>query len=230
MEIQFLGHSAFLIKGSKTVLIDPFLTGNPMAAVKRDDVEPDYILVTHGHGDHLGDAVPIAHRTGAPVIAPNELALYCSEHMHVKAHAMHIGGGHHFDGLYVKLTAAIHGSAIIERGISDYLGLACGFIIKMDGKTIYHAGDTALFYDMKMVVGDLNDIDVAMLPIGDNYTMGPEDAAIAAGWLGAKTVIPMHYNTFPVIRQDPLVFKEKAEMANTGIQVEVLSPGGMIKL
>ncbi len=230
MEIQFLGHSAFLIKGSKTILIDPFLTGNPQAAVKKEDVEPDYILVTHGHGDHLGDAVPIAHRTGAPIIAPNELALYCSEHMHVKAHAMHIGGGYQFPDVYVKLTTAIHGSAVIQHGLSDYLGLACGFIIKMDGKTLYHAGDTGLFYDMKMVIGDLNELDVAMLPIGDNYVMGPEDAAVAAGWLGAKTVIPMHYNTFPVIEQDPIAYKEKVEKEHPNMRVEALLPGESITL
>lgn len=230
MEIQFLGHSAFLIQGSKTLLIDPFLTGNPQAAVKPADVTADYILVTHGHGDHLGDTVPIARRSGATVIAANELALYCSDKMHIKAHPMHIGGGYQFPGVYVKLTTAIHGSAIIEGGDSAYLGLACGFIIKMDGKTLYHAGDTGLFYDMKMVIGAFNDIDVAMLPIGDNFVMGPEDAAIAAQWLGARTVIPIHYNTFPVIEQDAAAFQQQVEAANSGIHVEVLAPGASLRL
>lgn len=219
MKIRFLGHAAFLIEGSVTLLLDPFLTGNPAAAMSASEVNTDYILVSHGHGDHFGDTLAIAERTKAPIITVNELALYCQE-KGCASHAMHIGGFHRFgDTFGVKLTTALHGAA--EDGV--YKGIACGFLIYLDGKTLYFAGDTGLTYDMKAVIGDLNAIDVAMLPIGDNFTMGVEDAAVAAQWLKAKTVIPMHYNTFPIIEQDPLVFKKKAE--ENGADVVILKSG-----
>lgn len=230
MKIQYLAHSAFLVEGSKTLLFDPYLTGNPKAKVNPLDLKPDYILVSHGHGDHFGDALDIARYCDATIIAVNELALYCTRRG-VDAHPMHIGGEHRFDAdLSVQLTTAIHGSAFIEEGISQYLGLACGFIVRMDGKTLYFAGDTALTYDMKAVIGDLNEIDVAMIPIGDNFTMGPTDAEVAVKWLNPRIVIPMHYNTFALIEQDVEEFKDKVERDNPEKKVFPLLPGEILEI
>lgn len=229
MKIQFLGHSAFLIEGSKTLLLDPYITGNPVATANPYELHPDFVLVSHGHGDHFGDALEIARANDATIIAPNELALYCTRRG-VDAHPMHIGGKQRFaENLVVKLTVAHHGSAIIDEGISQYLGAPCGFLIYMDGKTLYFAGDTALTYDMKACIGDLNDIDVAMLPIGDNYTMGPDDAAVAARWLAPRIVIPMHYNTFPLIQQDVEAFRSEVEGSGTA-KVFALKPGEILDL
>ncbi|HMM05996.1 MAG TPA: metal-dependent hydrolase [Clostridiales bacterium] len=230
MRIQYLSHSAFLVEGSKKLLFDPFLTGNPKAKTSPYDLNPDYILVSHGHGDHFGDALEIARHSGATIISVNELALYCTRRG-VKAHPMHIGGAHRFaKGLTVKLTAALHGNALIEDGLSQYLGMPCGFLVELDGKTLYFAGDTALTYDMKAVIGDFHDIDVAMVPIGDNYTMGPKDAAIAVRWLDPKIVIPMHYNTFPLIEQDAEQFKIGVERDNPGKKVFCLRTCDVLEL
>ncbi|MDO4541825.1 MAG: metal-dependent hydrolase [Bacillota bacterium] len=223
MKITYLGHSAFILESSVSLLFDPFLRDNPIASLGPDDVVPDYILVSHGHSDHLGDAIYIAKKTKAPIITVNELSIYCSN-KGVTSHAMHIGGKHEFSEHFaVKLTPALHGSAVDSDNMI-YTGLACGFIVELDGKTIYFAGDTGLTYDMKAVIGDLNDIDVALLPIGDNFTMGPEDAVVAAKWLGAKTVIPMHYNTYPLIQQDASSFVSEVE-AKTSAKGVILAPG-----
>lgn len=223
MELTYLGHSAFLAEGSVKLLFDPFLQDNPVAPIGPDQVFPDYILVSHGHSDHLGDAVYISQKTGATIVAPNELALYCQT-KGTATHAMHIGGRFNFrQDFSVKLTPAVHGSAA-DADNMIYTGLACGFIVNLDGKTLYFAGDTALTYDMKAVIGDLNDIDVALLPIGDNFTMGPDDAVIAAQWLGAKTVIPMHYNTYPLINQDAAAFG-RAVQEKAGCKAIILNPG-----
>lgn len=230
MRIQYLSHSAFLVTGSKTLLFDPFLTGNPKAAAAPQDLHPDYILVSHGHGDHFGDALEIARANDAPIIAVNELALYCNRRG-VDSHPMHIGGEYCFSpDLSVKLTVALHGNALIEEGLSQYLGMPCGFIVRMDGKTLYFAGDTALTYDMKAVIGDLNEIDVAMIPIGDNFTMGPADAAVAIRWLNPRIVIPMHYNTFPLISQDVENFKVEVERDNPGKKVFPLRPAEILEI
>ncbi len=230
MRIKYLSHSAFLIEGSKSLLFDPYLTGNPKAVATPYDLKPDFILVSHGHGDHFGDALDIARYNDATIIAPNELALYCTRRG-VDAHPMHIGGKHRFgESLTVKLTPALHGSAIIEEGLSQYLGMPCGFLVELDGKTIYFAGDTALTYDMKAVIGDLHHVNVALLPIGDNYTMGPEDAAVAARWVDPDIVIPMHYNTFPLIEQDPEAFRKQVEEETPGRKVFVLKPGEILEL
>lgn len=204
MKIIHHGHSCFELKGEAgTVLIDPFISGNSLVTHIRpqDFQDVTAILVSHGHGDHFGDTAQIAENTGAFIIAVFELAKYCVR-MGLKTHRMHIGGKHRFPFGSVKLTQAIHGSAVDgEDGSVVYTGLACGFLIEMDGFCLYHAGDTGLFGDMELI-GKLNSIDVAMIPIGDNYVMGPEDAAYACGLLKAKLVIPMHYNTFPEIKQD----------------------------
>jgi len=217
-----------MLEGKKSIIIDPFLTGNPLAAKKPEEIKADYILVSHGHGDHLGDAIEIAKRSGGTIISPNELAVYCGR-KGAKVHNMHIGGAYNFDGVKVKLTPAWHGSAVVDDRDIIYTGNPCGFLIWVDDLCIYHAGDTALFGDMDKVIGKYHIIDLALLPIGDNFTMGPEDAVIAAGWLGAKTVIPMHYNTWPLIAQDANLFKESVE-AQTTSKCVVLKPGESIVL
>lgn len=223
MKATFNGHSCFILEGSEKIIIDPFITGNPLAVIPAGDVRAGLVLVSHGHGDHLGDAVQIAKRTGATIVGVAELARYCARHG-AKAHAMHIGGGHTFGKTRVKLTPAWHGAGFTEGDSpAEYLGNPCGFLIKMDGKTVYHAGDTGLFGDMELI-GRLNPVDLALLPIGDNFTMGPEDALEAVRLLKPKEVIPMHYNTWPLITQDPELFKTAVER-QTGARVIVLDPG-----
>ena len=226
MKINFLGHAGFLIEGSKNIVIDPFLTGNPAAKKNPKDINADLILVSHGHGDHFGDTLTIAKQSKGTVVSVNELAKFCAN-KGVKSHGMHIGGSHVFDGVKIKLTPAWHGSGY-DAEFPIHLGTPCGFIIILDGKTIYHAGDTGLFGDMELI-GRLNKIDLAMIPIGDNYTMGPEDALEAVKMLKAEHVIPMHYNTFPLIKQDPLKFKTEVE-SQTGSKVAVMAPGESLEL
>ncbi len=223
MKVTFLGHAGFLIDGSAKIAIDPFLTGNPIAKNKAEDIKADLILVSHGHGDHLGDAVSIAKQSDGTVVSVFELATYCARNG-AQSHGMHIGGSHTFDGVKIKLTPAWHGAGLDSGdGPMEYLGNPCGFLISIDGKTIYHSGDTGLFGDMELL-GRLHQIDLAMLPIGDNFTMGPDDALEAVKMLKPKLVIPMHYNTWPLIEQDPQAFKSEVETA-IGIKVAVIAPG-----
>jgi len=223
MKITFLGHAGFLIEGSKKIVIDPFITGNPLAKNKAGDIKADFVLVSHGHGDHLGDTVGIARQSGATVVSVFELATYCARNG-AQAHGMHIGGSRIFDGVKIKLTPAWHGTGFGEGDRPlEYLGNPCGFIINMDGKNIYHTGDTGLFGDMELI-GRRNAIDLAMIPIGDNFTMGPEDALEAVRMLKPKMVVPMHYNTWPLIEQDPARFKSEVE-SFTSARVSVLAPG-----
>ena len=211
MKISYHGHSVVKVKtGDRTILIDPFMTGNEACDLDPNTVEADVILLTHGHNDHVGDTVDIAKRTGALVVALNELAVYLGS-KGLKTHPMNIGGAYDFDFGRVKFTHAFHGSSYEEEdGTFIYTGMPGGILLTIDGKTIYHVGDTALFSDLKMI-GELNDIDIAFIPIGDNFTMGPEDALIAADWINAKTVVPVHYNTFPVIEQDGEAFAAKVK-------------------
>ncbi len=211
MQISYHGHSIVKIKTKGyTILIDPFITGNHLTDLSVKEEHPDVILLTHGHNDHVGDTVEIAKQSGALVVAPNELAEYLSW-QGIKTHPMHIGGAHQFDFGKVKLTQAFHGSSYITNDQQIiYTGMPAGILLFIEGKVIYHAGDTALFSDMKLL-GDIHPIDVAFLPIGDNFTMGPEDAARAVEFLKPKEVIPIHYNTFPVIAQDPHAFAEKVK-------------------
>jgi len=211
-----------LSEGRHRLIIDPFLTGNPNAAMSQDEVDVGYVLVTHGHGDHMGDAITIARRTGATIIASHELASLCAK-SGVKTHAMHIGGAHEFEFGRVKLTIAHHGGgAGSDAGV--YTGPAVGFLVTIGGKIVYHSGDTGLFYDMKLI-GDMNQIELAFLPIGDNFTMGTDDAVKAVEFLRPKRVVPFHYDTFPPIKADPGMFARKVEHA----EVIILKPGDTVE-
>jgi len=226
MKISYHGHAIVKIKtDGKEILIDPYITGNPLTDLQVEREAPDVIVLTHGHGDHLGDTVELAKKKNALVIAINELAEYLGR-KGLKTHGINIGGSYRFDFGTVKLTQAFHSNSIVEEdGTIVYLGMPAGVLLTIEGKTIYHAGDTALFSDMKLI-GERHPIDLAFLPIGDNFTMGPEDAAYAAKLLNAKTVVPIHYNTFPVIQQDPEAFVAKLEGGNG----KVLKPGDEIEL
>jgi L-ascorbate metabolism protein UlaG (beta-lactamase superfamily) len=225
LKATFMGHSCVMATdGQYNIIIDPFLTGNPMAKIKAEQIKVDYVLVTHGHGDHLGDAVPIAKRNDATIIAPNELAVYVSQ-QGAKAHNMHIGGAHNFPFGRVKLTIAHHGSAAGE-GLT-YTGNPCGFLVTMGGKIIYHSGDTALFYDMKLI-GDMNSIDLAFLPIGDNFTMGIDDAVKAVEFLHPRMVVPIHYKTWPVIDAEPSEFAKKLNGSPT--KVIIIKSGESVEI
>jgi len=217
--LTYLGHSAFTVRGTQArVVIDPFLSGNPLAKVAAGEIQADYVLLSHGHGDHLGDGLEIAKANRATIVAPFELANYCAERG-AQVHPMHIGGAHQFPFGRVKLTIAHHGSMAPD---GTYTGNPCGFLLTMEGKTLYHPGDTGLFYDMKLL-GEMNQIDVAVLPIGDNFTMGIEDAVTAAEFLQAAMVVPMHYKTFELIDEDPEEFVKRVQAK--GLKARVLPIG-----
>lgn len=224
LKATFLGHSCVMATdGKNSIIIDPFLTGNPQANLTPDKIKVGWVLVTHGHGDHLGDAVPIAKANDATIIAPNELAVYVSK-QGARAHNMHIGGAYNFPFGRVKLTIAHHGSAAGD-GL-EYTGNPCGFLVTMGGKTMYHSGDTSLFYDMKLI-GEMNNIDLAFLPIGDNFTMGIDDAVRAVEFLKPKKVVPIHYKTWPVIDTEPTEFAKKLKGSKT--EVVIIKPGESVE-
>ncbi|HIP58275.1 MAG TPA: metal-dependent hydrolase [Archaeoglobus profundus] len=221
MKIRWLGHAAFLIEGSKKVLIDPFISGNPVAPVKPEDLEVDVILVTHGHSDHLGDAVEIATRCDAPIVCIYELSVFLSD-KGVGTIGMNIGGTLKLDdNVKITMVKAVHSADVVGKNIIS-AGVPVGFIINMDGISIYHAGDTDVFIDMKLI-GELYKPKIALLPIGDLYTMGIPGALKAIELIRPEIVIPMHYNTFPAIKQNPEEFKAKAE--KMGVKVVILNPG-----
>jgi L-ascorbate metabolism protein UlaG (beta-lactamase superfamily) len=222
MDIRFLGHAAFeLTNDGKTVLIDPFLTGNPKAAVAARDLSADAILLTHGHGDHIGDTVAIAERTGADVVAIVEIANELSAEGLEKVHDPNLGGTVSFDWGTVKLVPAWHTSTTPKGTVNTPAGL----IVTIAGKRIYHLGDTALFSDLALNAAAAGEIDVALVCIGGHYTMDRFDAVKAVEMIGAKQVIPCHYGTFPPIETDAQAFKADVEAA-TSCEVIVLDPGG----
>ncbi len=221
-QAKFLGHSCVAITdGKHNLIIDPYITGNPQAPVKAEEIKANFVLVSHGHGDHIGDAVAIAKRNNATIIGSFELTTLCAK-QGCNVHPMHIGGGHDFDFGRVKLTIAHHGGGYGDDA-SVYTGPPVGFLITIGGKVVYHPGDTGLFYDMKLI-GEMNDIALAFLPIGDNFTMGIDDAVRAVEYLRTKKVVPMHFDTFDVIKTDPDEFANKV----SGAEVMILKPGETI--
>src|SRR3954454_9186998 len=207
MDIRFLGHATFeLTDGDTRVLVDPFLTGNPKAAVQAADLRPTHIFLTHGHGDHYGDIQDIAKRTGAQVVAIVEIADELQEAGVENVSDPNMGGTVEFDGVWVRLVPAWHTSTTPNGTAS----VPAGMVIGLGGKVVYHLGDTALFSDLKLV-GERDTVDVALMPIGGHYTMDRHDAVKAAGLVGAGTVIPCHYNTFPAIETDAEAFKADVE-------------------
>jgi len=217
LEITYLGHSAVRIKGTKTIFIDPFLTGNPKAALAAEKISAaDVIVVTHDHGDHLGDAFEIAKRTGAVLVAMHEIAVD-AQCQGITAEPMNIGGTVEARGVKVHMVPALH-----SAGRGD----AAGVVVEIDGKKIYHAGDTGLSYDLKLV-GEYFHPDLSFIPIGDRYTMGPASAAKAVEFIKTKKVVPVHYGTFPLIAADPEEFKKKV---GATAEVLILKPGETTRL
>ncbi|UCD99887.1 MAG: metal-dependent hydrolase [Chloroflexota bacterium] len=219
-KVTWLGHAALSLQtGGYHLLVDPFLSGNPTATVDPANVGADFILLSHGHGDHLGDTVAIAKRTRATVITNAELCDWLTK-QGVKSHGQHLGGGYHHPFGYLKLTMAIHGSGLPD---GSYGGNPAGFLLTTkEGKRIYMACDTGLFGDMRLIGEE--GIDLAVLPIGDNYTMGPDDALRAVKLIEPAQIIPIHYNTFDVITQDPNQWAQRVEQ-ETSAKVHVISPG-----
>jgi len=219
-KLTWYGHAALgLETGGEKLLVDPYFSGNPAASTGAEQVAADYILVTHGHGDHLGDTLAIARRTGAPVISNAEIASWLGK-QGLKTHAQHVGGGHAYPFGYLKLTLALHGSGLPD-GTNG--GNPVGFLLTTtDKQKIYIAGDTGLFGDMKLIGEE--GVDLAVLPIGDNYTMGPDDALRAVKLLAPKHAIPYHYGTWELITQDPNAWAARVEK-ETKTKVHVLKPG-----
>lgn len=228
MKARWLGHSAWLIEGDNKIVIDPFLNGNPKAAVKPEEVSCDIVVVTHGHGDHLGDALQIAKANRATLCAMYEIAAYAAL-KGVKSEEMNKGGSVQVGKTTVRLVEAVHsGDWMDGEGELHTFGTAAGVVVK-SGKTVYHAGDTALFSDMKLI-GQRYKPDLALLPIGDRYTMGPQDAGLAAAFVNAPVTVPMHYQTFPAVPGDPADFVEAAKAAGYQGEVRVLEPGDTVEV
>ncbi|HCJ4447833.1 TPA: metal-dependent hydrolase [Listeria innocua] len=228
MKIHYLGHSCILIESQDTkILIDPFLSGNPLQTIDYNDLEVDFVALTHGHHDHVGDAVAIAKNNHCPIVASPELSRALGEE-YDNFIPMGVGGTVQLKNLSMKATIAFHGSGFVnKKGEEVYSGFPTGYVIYDQEHHVYHAGDTALFSDMQLI-GEEFPLDIAMLPIGDHYTMGMDDAIRAEKYLKAKTILPVHYNTFPAIQIDLDVWKEKVTKA--GFKTDVLAYNESIKL
>jgi len=226
MRITWLGHSAFLVAGKDRILVDPFLTGNPMASTTADKVDCDIICVTHGHGDHLGDTIDIARRTGASIASIIEMSDWL-EKCGVKSVGFNIGGTARIRETSITLVPAFHSSSIGAPGLEFSAAMPVGVVID-SGKVVYHAGDTSVFSDMKLI-GQLYRPIVAMLPIGGFFTMDPKQAAMATSLIRPKVVIPMHYGTWPPIAQDPKEF-EKLVRRSSKTKVAVMKPGESLEV
>ncbi|MBA8761907.1 metal-dependent hydrolase [Staphylococcus coagulans] len=228
MKLSFHGQSTVYFEANgKSGIIDPFITGNDLSDLSIEDLKVDYIVLTHGHEDHFGDTVELANRNHATVIGSAEVANYLSTAKGVEnVHPMNIGGKWEFDFGVLKFVQAFHSSSLTnDEGIPIYLGMPMGVILELDGKTIYHAGDTGLFSDMKLIA-ERHPVDVCFVPIGDNFTMGIEDASYAINHLiKPKLTVPIHYNTFPLIEQDPVKFKEAVYEG----RVQILKPGEAVE-
>ena len=226
MELTYFGHSAFEVRGKKTLLFDPFISANPLTkgVVSGADLNPDVILVTHAHADHWGDTMAILKRTGALLVANYEIVTYAQRHGHDNVHPLNTGGAWQFEWGWVKQTYARHSSSF-EDG--TYGGNPNGFILKMDGQCIYDAGDTAPFAEMAWIGAD-HDIDVALVPIGDCFTMGPNDALRAASMLKPGLTIPIHHTTFPLIEVDTSAWAKA--MDDHGYPARILAPGESLSL
>jgi L-ascorbate metabolism protein UlaG (beta-lactamase superfamily) len=227
IKYTWIGHGTHNLEiGGKQILVDPFLTNNPSTDVSPDSVEADYILVSHGHGDHVGDLIPVAKRTGATVITNAEISGWLGNQGIAgdKIHAQHIGGGYHHEFGYVKLTIAQHGSGLPDGSCG---GNPVGFLITTEGKKIYLACDTGLFSDMQLYGEE--GIDLFVLPLGDNFTMGPDDALRAVKLVKPRMTVPTHYNTFPLIEQDAEAWAKRVE-AETDTKVHVLQPGDSLEV
>ncbi|HEY2431892.1 MAG TPA: metal-dependent hydrolase [Vicinamibacterales bacterium] len=225
LAITWYGHATFVVTtpGGKRIVFDPWLTGNPKAPDGARIDAADLICVTHGHSDHTGDVIGVARATGAPVVAIFELANWFSGAGLKEVVGMGIGGTVDVKGLKISMTSALHSSSISLDGTERYAGLAAGFVVRLeDGRKIYFAGDTALFGDMRLI-RELYSPEIAFLPIGDHFTMGPEAAALAVDMLGVRQVVPMHYGTFPALTGTPDALKRLVEPK--GVDVLVLKPG-----
>jgi L-ascorbate metabolism protein UlaG (beta-lactamase superfamily) len=227
MNITWFGHSAFLITTDENlrILIDPFISNNPSSPVTVEELYSDVILVTHGHADHFGDTMELANRTGALVVCNHEISVYLSK-QGFETLGMNIGGTVKVQEIKITMVDALHSSDFdfIEEVSAG--GSAAGFILELEnGRKIYHAGDTGIFSDMRNVISHIYKPEIALLPIGDRYTMGPYEAAIAAEWLNPEKIIPIHYNTYPAIEQNPLEYSDLVRKSNRDVEVIILEPG-----
>ncbi|ALM57309.1 metal-dependent hydrolase [Staphylococcus equorum] len=228
MNLSFHGQSTIYFEANgKKVIVDPFITGNGQSDLDANAIEVDYIILTHGHGDHFGDTVELANRNNATVIGSAELGDYLTTNKNVEnVRPMNIGGKAEFEFGTVKFVQAFHSSSLTDdNGIPVYLGMPMGVIIEVEGKTIYHTGDTGLFSDMKLIA-ERHPVDVCFVPIGDNFTMGIDDASYAINtFIKPKITVPVHYDTFELIEQDPNEFKSAVTVG----EVQILKPGESVK-